>query len=408
MVVLVVLFFVLLFVKNDEKTSLDDSALTLFIDECLTKEEYNSIVVYTLNNINYLTKIFDILNYRLNSLNNTVYGYIDRINILRIMITLNNSINHNYYMLLEKNVIELSNKNYISIDEYVSVVDLFNELLSYEEFDLEFLEILAQKNVQIVDKFIDKYFPNTKNLNSFAYDRYFGAYRNYLNVILKTYRYEKNGVTLEDKKLKYKLVKSKMDIYEKSDAKAFLIPFIKASGKTVLYYKLSSFFDRKISTGIKAVGAVDVGSDAISLYKNINYNLYGDEIHEENRESYLYMNKFNKIYYFLSNLYHKIFSNNDNLFTKYEITCDNKDNIDKIKRNELNRAIRRIDIIGKDNINNTLEKYEDDSFLSFIDDIILKNKKEKNLILKNSLKKKHSFFMEKINIYKNFLQSTCI
>ena len=128
--ILLVFLLVVVFVKSDKKTFMDNHSVTTIIEQSLDNENYNNIVVYVLNNINYTRKIFDILNYRLKNLNNTTYGYIDRINILRTLIIINNSLNHNYYNQLEENIIALANKkSYLSIDEYISVIDLFNNII---------------------------------------------------------------------------------------------------------------------------------------------------------------------------------------------------------------------------------------------------------------------------------------
>lgn len=405
---LVVLLLIVIFVKNDKKTLIDNHSVTILIEQNLDAENYNNIVVYTLNNINYTRKIFDILNYRLKNLNNTTYGYIDRINILRTLIIINNSLNHNYYNQLEENIIALANKNYLSIDEYISVIDLFNDIVEKDELDLNFLELLVECNFQIINNFIKKYFNDSKNLNSFAYDRLQRTYNNYMHTILKTYKTEKSKSELENKKLRYNLIEKQLKTYNKSNTTAFLIPIIKTTGKTFIYYKLSNLFDKKISTGLKIFGGVDVGTDVYSIYKKVNYTLYADKIHKENRKSYLYMNRFNKIYYFISNLFYNTFYKKDNLFIEYVISNDNKDNIDKIKINGLNEAINKIDNIGRNNIEKTMKKYEDKSFLSFIDNIILKKKNEKNINLENKMIEKHKIYMEKLEVYKNFFMNTCI
>ena len=120
------------------------------------------------------------------------------------------------------------------------------------------------------------------------------------------------------------------------------------------------------------------------------------------------MNRFNKIYYFISNLFYNTFYKKDNLFIEYVISNDNKDNIDKIKINGLNEVIDKINNIGKNNIEKTMKKYENKSFLSFLDNIILKKKDEKNINLENKMIEKHKIYMEKLKVYKNFFMNTCI
>lgn len=122
------------------------------------------------------------------------------------------------------------------------------------------------------------------------------------------------------------------------------------------------------------------------------------------------MTKYDKLYYYISSIYINIVNSfeKNNVFKNYTITNDNKDDIDKIKTIELNKAIARISIANKTNIEKTLSKYNEKSFLSFIDDIIIKNKKEKNEALEEELTKKHQRYINKLKFYQKFLLDTCI
>ena len=68
---------------KDKNIKLDNSPISILINKYLDEEKYNNVIIYSLNNINYINKIFDVLNYRYNNLNNTVYSQIDKVNILK-------------------------------------------------------------------------------------------------------------------------------------------------------------------------------------------------------------------------------------------------------------------------------------------------------------------------------------
>ena len=122
------------------------------------------------------------------------------------------------------------------------------------------------------------------------------------------------------------------------------------------------------------------------------------------------MTKYDKLYYYISSIYINIVNSfeKNNVFKNYTITNDNKDNIDKIKTIELNKTIAKISIANKTNIEKTLSKYNEKGFLSFIDDIIIKNKKEKDEALEKDLMKKHQRYINKLKFYQKFLLDTCI
>ena len=182
--ILISIFIITIFlIPKDKEIKIDDSAVSILINKYLDEEKYINVLIYSLNNINYISKIFDVLNYRYNNLNSTIYSQIDKINILKTIIVINNSLNHDFYKKLEQNIIELSNRNYSNIDEYLSVLDLFNNIIKNKELDLDFLELLAYKNTIIINDFIKEYYNDTKSLNSFVYNRYIETYKNYLDIL---------------------------------------------------------------------------------------------------------------------------------------------------------------------------------------------------------------------------------
>lgn len=414
--VLISIFIITIFlIPKNKEIKIDDSAVSILINKYLDEEKYINILIYSLNNINYISKIFDVLNYRYNNLNSTIYSQIDKINILKTIIVINNSLNHDFYKKLEQNIIELSNRNYSNIDEYLSVLDLFNNIIKNKELDLDFLELLAYKNTIIINDFIKEYYNDTKSLNSFVYNRYIETYKNYLDILELKYNIDGDKINninnLKDNELKYALVKQNINKYKESNTNSLLIPATKITGKTILYYQFSKLFKKSsISTGIKVIGGVDVGTDAFSLYKKINYMLYAEKIHKTNRINSIYMTKYDKLYYYISSIYINIVNSfeKNNVFKNYTITNDNKDNIDKIKTIELNKTIAKISIANKTNIEKTLSKYNEKGFLSFIDDIIIKNKKEKDEALEKDLMKKHQRYINKLKFYQKFLLDTCI
>ena len=298
------IFFILsisiILMPKDKNIKLDNSPISILINKYLDEEKYNNVIIYSLNNINYINKIFDVLNYRYNNLNNTVYSQIDKVNILKTIITINNSLNHKYYNLLEKNIIELSNKNYRNIDEYFSVIDLFNSIIKSNEMDIDFLELLGYKNTIILNDFIKNYYDNETTVNSFVYDKIKETYNNYLNILEKKYNLDGEKINninnLKNNELKYAIVKKELNKYKESNSKTFLIPIFKITGKTILYYQFSKLFNKSaISTGISVIGGIDVGTDALSLYKQINYLLYADKIHKNNRLDSIYVTKYDKL-----------------------------------------------------------------------------------------------------------------
>ena len=146
-----------------------------------------------------------------------------------------------------------------------------------------------------------------------------------------------------------------------------MLPVGKIIGKTATYYTISKIFkNKKISTFTALFGLADVGTDTISLGKKINYTLYADKIHKQNRIKAL-DNRINvnitdmiyNIYIYVKNLPVKIY-NLFNFFAvdtvgiKYDCKDDNIINkqILFIKETNIKRIIAKIlvDEVEKNNV----------------------------------------------------------
>ena len=65
--ILISIFIITIFlIPKDKEIKIDDSAVSILINKYLDEEKYINVLIYSLNNINYISKIFDVLNYRYN------------------------------------------------------------------------------------------------------------------------------------------------------------------------------------------------------------------------------------------------------------------------------------------------------------------------------------------------------
>lgn len=266
--------------------------INLLIDDYINLEKYQNILTYSFNNQNNINDIKNILYNRINNNNTTVYGYIDQIELLKILIILEKDNNRNIknYKKLEKIIIKLSKKKCNTIDEFFSTLNIFHSLTRDKDLDLDFLELLAETNIKIINDFIDYYYGigEKNSIHKFVIDKYKLIYKEYLDILALKYKIDVDNITEKNQyEIKYKIIKKESGKYINNitnNVNSFFVPVVKIFGKSALYFTLSKSTKGKLSSIAAMVGIADVGTDTINLAKKIDYSLHNEEIHRNCRK----------------------------------------------------------------------------------------------------------------------------
>lgn len=352
----------------------ENTTLTSLVEKYIIEENYSGITSYVIENIKSKQEINDILQNKILITKNNTYSYINKAQLLTNLIIIGNNNNIENYKDLQNTIIILSNIDFNNIDEYFSVLNYFILVLKNRYFENDFLELVAESGIKIINNFINNYYGigEKENINSFVVDTYKELYSEYLKILEDKYKLDINKITsinnLNGGELKYFLAKQESIKYNNaSQITSFMLPVGKIIGKTATYYTISKIFkNKKISTFTALFGLADVGTDAISLGKKINYTLYADKIHTTNRLKAL-DNRINinitdmiyNVYIYIKNLPVKIY-NLFNFFAvdtvgiKYDCKDDNIINkqILFIKETNIKRIVAKIlvDEVEKNNV----------------------------------------------------------
>ncbi|MBO4957050.1 MAG: hypothetical protein J6C50_04415 [Rickettsiales bacterium] len=352
----------------------EDASLISLIDEYIIEDTYDDIVSYVINNVKSRKEIINILHNKVLITKNNVYSYINKAQLLTVLITLNDKDNIKNYTDLQNIIVQLSNMDFNNIDEYFSVLNYFIFVLRNKYFENDFLELIAESGIKIINNFINNYYGigEKENINSFVIDTYKDLYKEYLKILENKYKLDVNTINninnLSGSELKYFLAKQESIKYNNmSQLTTFVLPIGKIIGKTTAYYTISKIFKNKtISAFATLFGLADVGTDTILLGKKINYTLYADKIHITNRLKALdnridinITDMIYNVYICIKNLPVKIY-NLFNFFAvdKVSIKYDCKDNkvVNKqilfIKETNIKRAIAKmlVDEVEKTNV----------------------------------------------------------
>lgn len=351
-----------------------DTTLTSLVEKYVIEENYKGITSYVIDNAKSQQEINNILKNKILITKNNVYSYINKAQLLTTLIITDNKNNTKNYKDLQNTIITLSNINFNNIDEYFSVLNYFIFILKSKYFENDFLELIAESGIKIINNFINNYYGigEKENVNSFVIDTYKDLYREYLKILENKYQIDiakiNNINDLNSGELKYFLAKQESIKYNNvSQLTTFMLPVGKIIGKTTAYYTISKIFKNKtISAFTTLFGLADVGTDAISLGKKINYTLYADKIHTTNRLKAL-DNRINinitdmiyNVYIYIKNLPVKIY-NLFNFFAvdtvgiKYDCKDDNIINkqILFIKETNIKRIVAKmlVDEVEKNNV----------------------------------------------------------
>lgn len=291
-IVLAALFLKICIYKRKLSSSqTNNESLSFLFDRYILNEDYDSIVFYTIENITKINKVQDVIESKILLSKNNLYSQINKAQLLMNLIIINPSDNIKNYIELQKTIVKISKINYKNIDEYFSVLKFFFQLLKNRDFEIDFLEAVAESGIKIINDFINDYYGigEKNNINGFVVDMYKIIYRQYLSILVEKYNLDtdkiKNINNLNNEELKYFLAKKDAEKYDNIDYKmTFLLPIGKIIGKTTLYYTISRIFKNKTASNLTTMfGIADVGTDAISLTKKVNYVLYAEDIHRKNR-----------------------------------------------------------------------------------------------------------------------------
>lgn len=404
------------FIFNNKR--LINSPTNILIDKYIYEENYIGIITYTIENPVKTNQIIDIINNKINFRQNNIYHYINKSNLLQVLITLNNDDNNKNYINLEKTIIKISKMNYKNIDEYFSVLNFYIELLQKEDMELDFLELIAENGIKIINDFIKNYYGigEKNNLNSFVIDMYNNLYKYYLRILIKKYNIDNTKIlnqnNLSESELKYFLAKKESEKYlNSSSEKAFLIPIGKIIGKGAFYFTISKLFKNKsLSKYTTMFGTADILTDSVALGKKINYSINADDIHKINRNRALDNTiDFNitdfiyNIYIYLKNIPIKLYNiinffNKNINYIKYDMpnSIVINDGIKKIKNHNINIALANIKIKKYEEYDTKVQIFEKDILQKIESKRNEINKQIKN-IKKNKISESFNNFILKIS-----------
>ena len=168
----------------------ENTTLTSLVEKYIIEENYSGITSYVIENIKSKQEINDILQNKILITKNNTYSYINKAQLLTNLIIIGNNNNIENYKELQNTIITLSNTDFNNIDEYFSVLNYFISVLRYRYFENDFLELIAESGIRIINNFINNYYGigEKENINSFVVDTYKELYSEYLKILEDKYK----------------------------------------------------------------------------------------------------------------------------------------------------------------------------------------------------------------------------
>ncbi|MBR2141448.1 MAG: hypothetical protein IJ853_03770 [Rickettsiales bacterium] len=170
-----------------------EAKITAFIDE----EAYEGLAKYCMyiyrKDEDARNTVTDVLQRKHEQLSKSTrfYDKIDDFEVLKIMtlLTKEKQKSEEYYKNMEDVINEINEMDLINIDEYMTRINKFSEIVKDGDFNIDFIEKLAEQNVANTENFIHSYYSGrTKNsVDTILKDKYADVLLDYANVIAKKY-----------------------------------------------------------------------------------------------------------------------------------------------------------------------------------------------------------------------------
>lgn len=346
-------------IKNEEIV-INYDEIEYKIEEYINEEKYDLLRIYCnkcSRNVKNNEKMLSSLNSLLNHSKNNIYDLIDEYEIRKMLILLNpqNTDNIKHFKRLKQIIIrDLQIVEPKEIDEFMTKILKYSEIVNGKSFDIDLREILAEENLKFMKYMKEKYY-NGEEQNAAPNNLkkiYVRIINDYMNVIKEKYNIDRekifNGLqnidrenkgNKERKEIEVTLFENSLNKYEKlyydlllqsilemPDSESWIesvcTPIFKIIRDIVLAFgsfKLASL------TGSKIILALSASVGGITIFKDLSQEMIKTYFFFDDKQRTLYhlnqknspKRRFSILIKKIKEKYWKIFKPLKNIFTKF-------------------------------------------------------------------------------------------
>ena len=210
-------------IKDEDKIIINTSKISSKIENYINSDNYELLKTYCIkccSNVKNKDTMLNTLNSLLKYSKDNIYDLIDELEIRKILMFISNDNESNkLHFKRNKQIIkDIQKIEPFDPDEFMSKMNLFSQIIKDNSYSIDFLEMIAEENLKNVKLLLQKYYNGTDQnaAPSELKKKNIEIINDYMNIIEKKYKIDKNKIFNELQKIKGDNLKEQLSVFENS------------------------------------------------------------------------------------------------------------------------------------------------------------------------------------------------